>query len=199
MATPTADLFLARQPIVDRSSRVVAYELLHRNGQCNTAQVTDDAAATAQVLSRAFKQIGIATVLGPCRGFINVDAEMLFDPRIEALPRSSVVLEILETVVPDEHILHRCAALKQRGFRLALDDFCTYSDAYAPLLDLVDIVKVDILQTAPAALEALVAKLRLHRTHLLAEKVESHETMRRCLSLGFDLFQGFLCGRPALL
>lgn len=68
-----------------------------------------------------------------------------------------------------------------------------------PLLDIVDVVKIDILQLEPEALERLVRRLRLHPAKLLAEKVDTLERARRCVELGFDLFQGYFFARPSLL
>lgn len=193
------DIFLGRQPIVDRRQHLVAYELLYRSGRMATAEVRDDAAATAEVMRQAFRRIGIDTVLGECAGFVNVDAEMLFSRRVEALPTDRVVLELLETVVVDERIVSRCRELKRRGFRLALDDFYACSERYEPLLEFADIVKIDVPQLDPESLAALVEKLKLYPGRLLAEKVESWERARECLALGFDLFQGFVFARPSIL
>jgi EAL and modified HD-GYP domain-containing signal transduction protein len=196
---PAADVFLGRQPILDRRQRVIAYELLYRDGRGNAAQVGDDALATARVIAHLFQDFGINSVLGRCEGFINVDAETLMSRGIESLPKARVVLELLETVQVDKHIVRRCRELKQQGFRLALDDFSAYDKCYEPLLEMVDIVKIDLLEIDHAALANLVRRLRLYPARLLAEKVESWEMARRCLTLGFNFFQGFLFGRPTVL
>jgi EAL and modified HD-GYP domain-containing signal transduction protein len=205
MSQSNQDVFIGRQPIFDRRRHTVAYELLYRGNDASDASdagaaaVTDDALATAQVLRRAFRGLGVATVLGPCKGFVNVDAEMLASRRIEALPPEQVVLELLETVEVDERVIARCAQLKRKGYRIALDDFTRVCEGHEPLLELADVVKVDVLAMDHAALAALVRRLRLYPARLLAEKVDSVERARHCLALGFDLFQGFLFGRPALI
>ena len=96
-------------------------------------------------------------------------------------------------------ILRRCRALKDKGYRFALDDFVEYSETYEPLLDIVDVVKIDVLQLDSVALSALVQRLKLRPVRLLAEKVESQERARLCLAIGIELFQGYLYGRPAVL
>ena len=160
MSLSNNEVFLGRQPIIDRRQRLVAYELLYRSGREAEVHVRDGAAATAEVIRRAFKRIGIETVLGECAGFINVDAEMLFSKHIDALPTDRVVLELLETVVIDDEIVARCRELKQRGFRLALDDFFSCSECYEPLLKIADIIKIDLPQLDHAALAALVRQLK---------------------------------------
>jgi EAL and modified HD-GYP domain-containing signal transduction protein len=195
-----SNIVLGRQPILDRAGRLVAYELLFRAAADQTEAVIDDnALATASVVTRAFRQIGIQTVVGGCRAFVNVDAETLLSGLVETLPQRQVVLEILESVEVDERILRRCRALKDKGYRFALDDFVGYSETYEPLLDIVDVVKIDVLQLDSVTLSALVQRLKLRPVRLLAEKVESRERARLCLAIGIDLFQGYLYGRPAVL
>lgn len=198
MSTRT-DIYLARQPILDRWRRVIAYELLFRDSYPGEARVHDDAIATARVITQAFRRLGLRSVVGGHAAFVNVDAEMLHGRWIEQLPREQVVLELLETIPIDRAIVERCAELKQLGYRLALDDVYAIDAAREPLLDLVDVVKIDILQLDPSALAALVARLRPHPVKLLAEKVDTPQRARDCLALGFDLVQGYFFGRPAVL
>lgn len=191
--------FLARQPILDRKQSLCAFELLFRSGNTKEAGVLDDTHATAQVMVNAFGEMGIAEVLGAHKGFINLDARFLFSDAVEVLPRKQVVLELLETVVIDDAVITRCHELKAMGFSLALDDVLELSDEIMPLLSVVEVVKLDLMQIAPALLPALVKKLKQHPVQLLAEKVEDHEQARHCMEMGFDLFQGYYFARPEML
>ena len=195
---PTTEIFLGRQPILDRDQRVVAFELLFRSGRTQTAGVTDDMQATASVIQHAFSEMGAQAVLGPHLGFINVNAEMLLSDLVEILPREQVVLELLETVTVTDAVVARCHALKQMGYRIALDDF-VFDDSYRPLLALADIVKIDLMQHTDDALRALVGQLRQWPVKLLAEKIDSHEQADFCRALGFELFQGYYFAKPAVL
>jgi c-di-GMP-related signal transduction protein len=192
-------LFLGRQPILDRNQQLFAYELLFRSGSHNFADITDSVAATSTVVANAFSELGIVDALGSYRGFINVDLEFLFNDVIELLPPQSVVLEILETVPPTEGVIDRCRLLKQAGFTLALDDVIQIEPQYAELLALIDIVKVDIQPLSRVELMQLVMKLKPMGKHLLAEKVDSREQMEQCLKLGFSLFQGYYFAKPVIL
>ena len=119
------DIFIARQPIVDRNESLVAFELLFRSAHGSTTSgvvEVDDTNATAQVLVNAFGEMGIADVLGAHRGFINLNAELLHSDLIELLPKQQVMLELLETIKIDAAIIERCRELKAKGFSLALDD-----------------------------------------------------------------------------
>ena len=193
-----SDIFLGRQPILDREQRVVAYELLFRAGNTSGVTVTDDMQATASVIHHAFSEMGVQTVLGSQLGFINISADMLLSDMVELLPRTQVVLELLETIRIDYAVIERCRGLKQLGFTLALDDF-VFDDSYRPLLEMVDIVKVDLLLHSQDALQSAVTQLKQWPVKLLAEKVDSAEQAAYCHSLGFDLFQGYYFARPAVL
>ncbi|UCV04737.1 EAL and HDOD domain-containing protein [Dechloromonas denitrificans] len=200
MSEDAADqLFLGRQPILDREQRLVAYELLFRNGTRNAAEVTDDVQATATVIANAFSELGVEAALGTCRGFINVDEQFLFSDMLELLPRHCVVLEILETVPPSPAVVERCKALKAAGFTLALDDVIQLQPEFVELLTLVEIVKVDIQPLSRVQLMQLVIKLKPLGKQLLAEKVDSREQMELCLKLGFSLFQGYYFAKPTII
>lgn len=200
MSDSAADqLFLGRQPILDRDQRLFAYELLFRSGSRNFAEVTDGVQATATVIANAFTELGVEAALGDCRGFINVDEQFLFSDLLELLPRHAVVLEILETVPPTPAVIERCVALKAAGFTLALDDVIQLEPEFADLLALVEIVKVDIQPLSRVQLMQLAMKLKPMGKQLLAEKVDSQEQMEQCLKLGFTLFQGYFFAKPTII
>jgi len=192
-------IFLARQPIVDRKESLFAFELLFRSGNTAAAGVLNDTHATAQVMVNAFGEMGIAEVLGAHKGFINLDATFLYSDTIELLPRQQVVLELLETIAIDDAVIARCHELKAMGFSLALDDVLELRDEIVPLLSVVDVVKLDLMQIDPALLPALVKKFKQYPIKLLAEKVEDREQARRCMEMGFDMFQGYYFARPETL
>lgn len=193
------EFFLGRQPILDARGRLHAFELLFRSGAGNEAVVPNAMAATARVLHDLFAELGIENVLGPYRGFINCDEQILLERGLlDAMPRDKLVLEILEDVAPHPAVLRRCRELKEAGFQLALDDY-TGGPAAGELLALADFVKVDVLLTPDAELEDLVAKLSRGRAILLAEKVQTREQADRCKALGFELFQGYFFARPTVM
>jgi c-di-GMP-related signal transduction protein len=198
MSEASSPVYLAQQPILDRDQQLVAYELLFRTGVQNYAQVTDDFQASAHVIVNVLSQFGVEQVLGDRRGFINVNRAMLLSDALELLPPQQIVLELLETIEPTPEIIARCHALHQHGFTLALDDF-VYDDRFAPLLEVVDIVKFDLTLSSNDALAAAVRRLDTRRLTLLAEKVETQAQFQFNRRLGFSLFQGYYFARPTLI
>lgn len=197
--TSSEEFFLGRQSIVDRGQNLHAFELLFRSDRQNQATVADSTLATATVIQHALNELGLESLLGSFRGFINLDADMLMSEAIELLPRDKVVLEILETVVPTAEIVARCWQLREQGFTLAMDDFVRHEAALTPLLEAAHIVKVDIRAAGVDTLEPIARNLRPHKVSLLAEKVESAKEFEYCKGLGFDLFQGYYFARPEII
>ncbi len=199
MSSPNTEIFIGRQPIMDRRQQMVAYELLFRRSQHNAADVRDDLAATASVITRAFIDLGIEAALGPYQGFINCDESLLLSDLLEVLPSDKVVLEVLETVDITPAVVERCVELKALGFTLALDDFVGYEDRFKPLLDIVEIVKVDTMLVDPAGLLAVTRKLGNWPVTLLAERVEKVELAEHCQQIGYSLFQGYYFAKPMIM
>ncbi|MDE1184581.1 EAL domain-containing protein [Paraburkholderia sp.] len=199
-ATAQAEfVYLGRQPILGRDGALSAYELLFRSGAHNYAEVSDDAKATAQVVARTIGGIGVPAVLGAYRGYVNIGRELLFDDIIHLMPPERFVLEILETVEFDSHLVKRLRELRRAGFQVALDDVTELSDGLLSVLPHTDVVKIDFLMTERAALPKLAAVVREHRKILIAEKVETREDFALASDLGFDLFQGYFFARPQVL
>lgn len=198
MENRETNIFLGRQPILDREQSIVGYELLFRSADTLHANIGDQANVDSFVISNVLSNFGIQEVLGKHKGFINVTGALLMSDLLEILPREQTVIEILETVELSDALLHRCRELKEQGFTLALDDNLYHPD-YEPLYEIVDIVKIDVLQVPADSLKQMVDLLSNRGLTLLAEKVETIEQYHFCLDLGFDLFQGYYFARPAVL
>lgn len=189
---------IGRQPILDRNELLYGYELLFRSTEVNGADIQDAGRATANVIINTLASFGISELLGGRKGFINVDLDMLMDEVLELLPPEHIVIELLESIEPSPAVTGRCLALKEAGFILALDDHL-YSPDFADLYAIVDIVKIDLLQTPQESLPEIIEQLRPYPCKLLAEKVESVELFATCHALGFDYFQGYYFARPDII
>jgi len=194
------EIFLGCQPILNRRQSICGYELLFRSGERNSAEILDDLQASASVISYAFGDLGISSSFGKGKCFINVSQKLLMSGMIELMPKDRVVLELLESIQPEDAVLERCRELKVNGFTLALDDFeCDDELAKEKLIGLVDIVKVDLTRIDPSKLKEFAKCLKRWPIELLAEKVESMEQVEECMEIGFDYFQGYYFARPHMI
>jgi EAL and modified HD-GYP domain-containing signal transduction protein len=189
---------VARQPILDRASRLIGYELLFRAPGAASAAVLDDREATSTVIVDGLLDVGLLDLVGEHLAYLNVSRDFLLSVRPLPLPPEKVVLEVLEDQLVDGALLEVLDELVDRHFTIALDDF-RLTPSTERLLPYARIVKVDVLEHTGRALEELLVYLQAHRPSLtlLAEKVETREHFQHCRKLGFDTFQGYFFARPA--
>ncbi len=192
------DFYIARQPIFDAELNVQAYELLFRDGDTGVANVSDGNIASSQVMINAFLELGIDSISDNRISFINLTRDFIVGQLPLPVTPNSVVIEILEDIEVDDELIAALKSFSARGFMLALDDY-TFTEDKRPLFDIVDIVKVDIMESDRDTLEQDVRNLQKCNVKLLAEKVETREEFELCKSLGFDLYQGYFISRPEIL
>ena len=189
--------YLARQPILNRSLELFAYELLFRNGLQNSCEGIDLELASTSVLDTSFL-IGFEKITAGRRMFINCPRDFLLRGYATLFPPQSVVIEILESIQPDSEVIDACRRLKQAGYTLALDDFVD-SPVWAPLVELADILKIDFQLTDRNEQRDIVARYARREIRMLAEKVETQEEYRAGMQMGYTLFQGYFFCRPELM
>ncbi len=189
--------YLARQPILNRARELVAYELLFRSGLQNSCDGLDLELASASILDTSFL-IGFEKITAGHPMFINCPRDFLLRDYVSLFPPKSVVVEILETVKPDQEIFDACRRLKQAGYSIALDDFVDSPD-WAPLVAIADIIKVDFRLTDQREQSAIVARHASKNIRMLAEKVETQEEFAAALQIGYSLFQGYFFCRPEIM
>jgi len=193
------EVYLGRLPILDSKQNLVAFELLFRSDQNNTVTVTDNSAASANVIIDTYGQLGIENVIGKRRGFIKVDTELLMHDAICMLPKKHVVLEILRSVEINDAIIHRCTFLKQKGYQLALSNVVQLDKRFDRIMPLINVVKINITALKQNDLISLIRKLKRSPVLFLAEKVENQEIARNCIALNFQMLQGFYFAKPEII
>ena len=175
---------VARQPILDHSERIVAFELLTPAGESREA--------TARLLAHAFGDIGLPRLAGSRAVHVNVSREFLLAVRPLPIDPSRVVLEIDAGQRADDDLLGVLHEARDAGFRIVLDGF--HAEAGA-LLDLANGVKLDVA----AMDEAAVDIGRARGLQLIAGGVRTREAYGVCRGLGFDAFQGQYFAEPVVI
>lgn len=190
-------VLLARQPIYNIQLEIAAYELLFRSHtHSEGADFVCGDKATSQVLLNAFGEAGLEAVCGKHPAFINFTKNLILE--LPPFDPEQYVIEILENIEVDAQLIDALTHAKAKGARLALDDFILDKNS-APLLTLVDIVKVDVLALTETQIERFAKVFQPRHLVLLAEKVETHEMYEFCKDLGFQLFQGYFLSKPQIV
>ncbi len=185
---------VGRQAILDRDLEVYAYEVLYRDagGECT---ISDGDHASSVTLLNAFMEIGLERIAGPHKAFINLTRHFFVDMPPISFHQQDVVLEVLEDVEVDDALLRGIARMKAQGYRLAMDDY-RFQPELAPILPLVEYIKVEITPDGMPTLERRMPELLATGKKLLAEKVETQAQFEKLRAMGFDFFPGLLL-RPA--
>lgn len=191
------DVFVARQPIFDRDRQVYAYELLFRSGaEHNEFDGTES--ATLEVVANSLLSIGLDNMLDGKKGFVNFDRTSLMGGLHSILPPELIVIELLETIEPDEEVVAMCEQLRTQGYLLALDDFVNHP-RFAPLTKIAHVIKIDFRVTPKSDQERLIETFRPRGIAMLAEKVETQEEFEWARHAGYDFFQGYFFAQPVVM
>ena len=189
--------FVARQPILTKDEKVFGYELLFRDG-VESYFCPEDAEAASRSTLDSSMLMGLDVLCDGRRAFINCTRDMLLKDYVTLLPSSQTVVEILESVPPDDLVMAACHRLKEAGYMIALDDF-SMNDARESMTDVADILKIDVRATTPEERALMVKRYGPWRCRMLAEKVETREEFAAAQKSGFVYFQGYFFRHPETL
>ncbi|MEO8978166.1 MAG: EAL domain-containing protein [Polyangiaceae bacterium] len=215
-------LWMAYHPIVDfRRKQIYGYEALLRSNEPSLPHpgaVLDAATRLGRLdsLGRSIRDLAAAPMMNidtPEMLFVNLHVTDLVDPWLSApdSPLSKiahrVVLEITERSSLDEvkDVRARVAALREMGFRIAVDDL---GAGYAGLTSFTllepEIVKLDMSlvrdvhknSTKQKVIRSMTALSQDMGMTVVAEGVETIEERDTLVELDCDLLQGFLFAKP---
>ena len=192
------DVYLARQPIFNRMKQIYGYELLFRDGLSNAFPQIDGNTASSNVLSNSFFCMGMEQITGGTKAFINFTQELLVQKIPLLFPKESLIVEILEDVIPTDAVILACREIATAGYLLAMDDFI-YDSALEPLIAMAGIIKIDIRMTPGDQAKAILDRLSGYTVKFLAEKVETYQEYETYMEMGFDYFQGYFFSKPQVL
>jgi c-di-GMP-related signal transduction protein len=187
--------YVARQPIMNLQGRVHGYELLFRNGT-ELVPSGDGNIGTRTMLDNAVI-FGLERFTNGLPAFINCTAEALTENLVDVLSPSLTVLGIPSSLEMTPALIDTCRELKDRGFRLLLDDF-TWSASAEPLVTLADYVRVDFSKLS-AENRKRVRSPNCGSTMVIAKCVETQDEYMEACEVGFTFFQGDYFCHPVLL
>jgi len=218
-----SSLWMAYQPVVRMSDRTVfGYEALLRSNEPSLpgpAEVLDAAERLGELsrLGSVVRERSLGPILerdDQCCLLVNLHPQDLFDEnlidRTSSLAKIAdrVVLEITERAALSDinSTRERVAALRELGFRIAVDDLgAGYAGLSSFALLEPEVVKLDMSLVRDIDSNFTKQKLVASMTKLcqemgmlvIAEGVETWAEFDQLRRLGCDLLQGYLFARPA--
>lgn len=191
--------FIGRQPILDIKQKIIGYELFfRRNATAQSAVFEDNLKTCSQVLMNTVGEMDTQWLLGDKLAFINVNELMLKSDLLELMPPKHTILEVLQTVTPENNILERCIELRSLGYRIALDNphLNLASEAF---LGCADFVKIDMQAIDIDQAEKIFKQFHALSLKIVAEKIETLEQFELCKKSNVKFFQGYYFARPEAL
>ncbi len=195
------DLFVGRQPILNKEGNLFAFELLYRHSQENSFPSINPEVATIKVIVNTFLSPGFEQIAAR-KTFINFSERLLVTNIFDTLDPKRVVIEVLEDVQMTEEIVGRLKQLKEDGFKIALDDFVLENQhhRFPILFEVVEYIKVDFLSTTREERKSIeMLKKTYPHLILLAEKVETEAEFEEAKKSGYELFQGYYFSKPEVV
>ncbi|WP_086984521.1 EAL and HDOD domain-containing protein [Vibrio aphrogenes] len=189
--------FIARQPIVNASDHIVAYELLFRTGLQNKYPSIDPEQATSRVLIEHF-------FLTNVQGYddtlylVNFPYQSLLNQIPTLFPAKYLMIEILEDCPPSDALLAAIINMHQQGYKIALDDFIP-SKKWERFLPYITAIKFDIKQISIKQAKQFIDTHQHYSLQYLAEKIDSLAELKAAREAGFDYFQGYELYKPEII
>jgi len=192
------DFLIGRQQILDHNLDTYAYEILFRGTDFDLSEKDEATSATNQVITDTILEIGLNELVGNHLAFINFTTQNILEKTPLNLPKDKIVIEVLENVKVNLHVINNLRELSAQGYTIALDDFALTPE-WLPLLDFVNIIKLDVMANSLEETRQLIEQLKPYNLKLLAEKVETHAEFILLQSWGCELFQGFFFSKPNIV
>jgi EAL and modified HD-GYP domain-containing signal transduction protein len=191
--------FIARQPIFNRRLEAVGCELLFRGGWAGDEDAASPQRATATVVLNSLTELDLARIVGRRQAWVDVPREFVLDGLARAIPPGLSGLEIAGSECFDDELVGALRALKEQGYRLALDGLADGGGSSVPApLELFDVVKLDVRGLDHEGLRAGLERIRATGCLTLADGIATYADRDRCVRAGCDLLQGqFFCS-PAV-
>ena len=177
-----------------KDEKVIGYELFYRESYDDVHFSSDFETATTNTIDTLIV-MGLDVVCDGRLGFVNCTRQMLLSETFLLLPPDRVVIEIQETVAPDEEVVAACQRLRGLGYRIALDNF-RLEDPREQLVEYAECLKVDIRRFDTGQISDIIRTYRNNNRHIVAQKVETRLQFITAVKDGFRYFQGYFFQFP---
>ena len=182
------DTYIVRQPIVDKSRSVVAYEIIYKEDVNSLYMRDDESAKVASAIEQFLTNMDGEKFLGGKTAFFTFTPNLLMKNIPKMFPSDKMIIQIDDgTIVHPvaQKIIYR---FKKEGYRVAVKGF-TFSPRYFGILDVVDIIKVDFADDT-SSLENITRVAHSFSKEVAAYNVNSPEALERAKAMECDYYQG---------
>ena len=189
------NIYVAKQPIIDRENSIFAYELLYRDTE-STSNIKNRKQATVSVLSSVINKFGVDDLLSRHKAFIKADEEFINHSVAGAIPKEYFIFSLQFDKKVSSKVIKKIKKLHDEGYTFAINDVVldkTVIDNFKDILEYITYIKVDI-QT-PKENYSLLKDLDLE---VISTKVENIDKEKMALEMGAKYLQGYFFCEPTV-
>jgi EAL and modified HD-GYP domain-containing signal transduction protein len=197
--TENNDIFIARQPILDKNLEIYGYELFSRNSKtAEKSNIEHTESSDSEMLFNVLSTFDMEHLLSGKYAFLNCTLDSLSIDHFSLISPTYVNLEIkrpstlTSAIISDIHT--KLQTLKSIGYTIASDDF-VFEDEYASWVAFIDIIKIQADKSNQFNQE-VIKKAKSMNKKIVAELVETQAQYQIFKDLGVDFFQGYFFCKP---
>ncbi len=194
-------VYLARQPIVNISDKLEAYEILYLDANKQT-NISNDRFASASVVNSVLNKFGAKEFLSEHKAFIKVDEKFLMSDLIVGIPSDYFTLSLFDKIEMSEKVVERIEQLFEIGFSIAINDTDLSSEhilKYRIIMDKLSYFKIHIYADMGTEDKDMILELQEYGIKIVATKIEDELQYQMSKDLGCDLHQGYWFSKPQIL
>lgn len=196
------NIYLGRQPILDRDGNLNAYEVLYSQREKADSYAQNDF-RSAMVISTILNKFGTNEILGERRAFVKIGEKFLLNDIVFTIPEQFFIFSLLEDVPMSERVVERLQQLRAKGFILALDEIMLDADTmqkYQEVWSELSYVKVNMHAPFINTHETkeIIEQIKAKGIVVVGTKIEDEEKHEFARNLGCGLFQGYFFAEPKI-
>src|SRR5210317_455665 len=196
MTAANSQVLLVRQPIFDHEQRVVGYELLGSGATTDlNLMAADD---SGELILSVYTTLSEHGEEKRVPGFVSIPETMILDDELPQLPARQVVMQVYSSEATRPQLQVKLKSLVADGYRIALH-VEKLSKSLVPLLDIVQIARVDVSTKSAEEIAKWVKALRQHKVAVMAVQIASMEQLGECIDAGCKLFEGSFLSKPKVV
>ena len=196
MTAANSQVLLVRQPIFDHEQRVVGYELLGSGAASDLNLMAED--DSGELILSVYTTLSEHGEEKRVPGFVTIPENMILSDQLPQLPARQVVMQVHSAEATRPQLVERVRSLVADGYRIAIHvDRLTKS--IVPLLDAVQIARVDVSTKDAAEIARWVKVLRGHKVAVMAVQIASMDQLGECIEAGCKLFEGSFLSKPKVV
>lgn len=183
--------YIVRQPIKDRESKIIGYEIkYHGENQAfggDKAAPANDFAAADTIYN--FLTQNTDKLLRGSLNFMTFTVTLLMKKTPRLFDKNELVIQIDDSVLIHPLAMHMVQQYVKDGYQVAVNEF-QFAPRYLALLDTINYIKLNIQTTPMVTLKNIVDIAHSMNKKCIAVGIDQEDLYQKALSLGVDAMEG---------